>query len=204
MRGGCILSDKGVITHDDLDEEVSDRIFRQNAQQELSEKEKLELDKTRQENIIPMRDFLNQVVSYAKEFLRVDVRYKLNTGQQEISPLEDEIPILDNLSFVYWVFHKYEVFLGEPSKHNIQTFSSSNRLKTLVNIGAGLDLKGLEKGDILYFNKLRFVGIYTGDGNFIALTGPRKASEVGTVRLHKIKGTKWEKLFTGRVDRLIN
>lgn len=79
---------------------------------------------------------------------------------------------------------------------NAKKMNFSKRLTEVYGFGERVNLNSLLRGDLIFFNRGRLVGIHVGGGDFITLKGD------GELVLGNIEDDYWEDLFEGQIRRL--
>lgn len=154
---------------------------------------------------VKLGELLDDVVDFALSFTKETTLYTKNTGGYTDNPLLEEPPYeMSNPSFVHWCFEAKEApILGRERIHTTRGIINSPRLDTVYNVGSSVNLKGLLRGDLVFFNNGRHVGIYVGDGDFVSMDGPNESGSSGKVRRNSLDEEYWRNIFKGHVMRLV-
>lgn len=173
-------------------------------QYEPTEEELKKIEEEREPIVTTSDKIAAQIANYVEELSRREIIYELNAGRQQISPFKEGegTPKVDNPSFIYWAFKDNGVQLLEDNyTHNTRTIKNSPNLTTVYNIGSNINTDSLVRGDLLFFNKDRHIGIYTGEGSFASMIESAHSSGIGGVEIKSIEDGYWNNLFTGHVER---
>lgn len=154
---------------------------------------------------VKLGELLNEIADFALTFTTETTLYTKNTGGYVDNPLQEEPPYeVSNSSFVHWCFEAKEApLLGRERIHTTRGLINSPRLDTVYNVGSSVNLKGLLRGDLLFFNNDRHVGIYVGDGEFVSMDGPDGGGSSGKVKKNSLDDEYWQNVFKGHVKRLV-
>lgn len=188
----------------DLDE-VTEEELDSLVQYEPTEEELGELSNLNKPEKVKLGDLLSNIAKYASKYVREPAIYTLSRSLVRENPLEGEAPYnLNNATFVYWVFEANGILLSEPEgEFTIQMLRKTPRFKTIYPMGSSVDEDNLLRGDLIYFNNDRHVGIYLGAGEFISMNGPSNSSSAGGIFKNKLNDPYWSSIFQGHVERLV-
>ena len=188
----------------DIDE-ISEETLSRLRQYTPTEEEMKEIENERKEKVVKLGDLLNEIADFSEKFISELTMYSNTGGHVIANPLLEEAPYsMSNPSFVYWCFEASRVPLHESKeRHTTRDIVHSPRLETVYPVGSSVNLEGLLRGDLLFFNNDRHVGIYLGDGEFVSMDGPDSRSSAGGVKRNNLEDEYWSSIFKGHVKRLV-
>lgn len=85
---------------------------------------------------------------------------------------------------------------------NAMKIANSDRLVEIYGFGDHVNLEGLMRGDLVFLNRDRFVGVYVGEGDFITYTKEEDNPEQGILVKGNLEEDIWSEFFEGHVRRL--
>lgn len=149
-------------------------------------------------------------IEEAREMGRITVRNVMELAAESaerkaigVSTLSDPNNSQSSVEFVMGCYEE----AGFPLMDSLEVVSplglrSSERLYDLYTIGEEVLEGSLLRGDLLYFNNDRFVGIHTGSGDFISFgIVTENGIEPGVITGNIWDGM-WSKYFKGHVQRV--
>lgn len=118
----------------------------------------------------------------------------------------DGAPFIMNApEFVYWIFDYSGHPIREPYQQPTGTthdLAREPKLKTVGNIGSGIKPLQTKKGDIVFFNGDKHVGVSMGDGKFIAFNGSGSLDYSGGIEKRRFDVGYYRSIFEGHVMRM--
>lgn len=132
-----------------------------------------------------------------------DTAYHWGGGRQSTNPLTGSPPYkLDCSSFVYWCYKYAGVQLGgTDTGMTTWTIADSTTVWTVGEIGSGIKPGNLTYGDIVFFNNDEHIGIYVGNGEFVAFNGSGYNNYAKGCEKKSMKEGYWATQFEGHVMR---
>lgn len=132
-----------------------------------------------------------------------DTAYHWGGGRQRSNPLLGAPPYkLDCSSYVYWCYKYAGVQLANnDTGHNTKSIRTSKNLKKIGGIGSGINPRNLTYGDIVFFNNDNHMGIYVGNGEFIAFNGSGTNNYARGCEKTTMTSGYWKDKFQGHVLR---
>lgn len=187
------------------DDEVSDEALVRMWRVQPTEEYREEVEALRGTETVKLGDLLNDIADYAMKFANEDTIYVSNSGGDRDNPLQGNPPYeMSNPSFVHWCYEANRApLIGRTDKHTVREIMNSPRLDTVYNVGSNVNLEGLLRGDLLFFNNGRHVGIFVGGNKFVSMDGPLRTNTTGRVRVNSLEDGYWKSIFKGHVKRLV-
>lgn len=143
-------------------------------------------------------------LQYAVGATSLNTVYREGGGRTGVDPLTQNPAIMDCSSFVWWCYKQAGAYLkGGSTGMTTKTIASDPQLQIISNRGNSKDsaIKLMKQGDIIFFDTAGadgHVGIYAGDGQFVACNGPASPSGV---QQNDMTSGYWYKNFRGHVLR---
>lgn len=186
-------------------DDISEETMKMLRQYEPTEEELREIEEEREGKTVKLGYLLNDIADYADKYVDETTYFARNRGQQHRNPLEEEAPYeMSNASFVYWCFKANDISLpNNNTDHSIHSIKLSGRFKQLYGIGSKVNPESLIRGDLLFFNNDKHMGIYVGEGKFVSMNGPSSKTSTGGVYRNSLDDKYWSREFQGHVERFL-
>ena len=114
----------------------------------------------------------------------------------------------DCSGFVYWVYQMVGVDVSNNGSRTTTSIAANKRtMTTMGNIGSSINISALAPGYLVFFNNDEHVGIYVGDGNFVAFNGDTGGAFTidengGCQTRSMVTNTYWKNAYQGHYMRL--
>lgn len=135
--------------------------------------------------------------------------YEYGGGHSGQNPLTKDPPYMADCSgFVYWIYKMVGVDISNGGSRTTTSIAANKKtLTTLGNIGSQSNISALALGDLVFFNDDTHVGIYVGDGNFVAFNGDTGGAFTidtsgGCQTRSMVTNTYWKNAYQGHYMRL--
>lgn len=149
----------------------------------------------------------NSIADYGMSLASLETYYLWGGGHGS-DPLEGGAPYgYDCSGFVYWCFKKFGITIGANGNTTTWGIAADPQFTTLGGVGSGLDPQtSLVAGDVVFFGSTDWhMGIYVGNGNFVASNGNPNTAGVdysGGIQIRSMYAPEWSSIFMGHAIRL--